>query len=62
MSLFKKSKNRPEPIFSFGESLGILAVILCILGYLIIFKQQEPQAPLFIAFVILAIYGHLRGF
>ncbi|MCH3921645.1 Na+/H+ antiporter NhaC family protein [Limosilactobacillus sp.] len=62
MSLFKKSANRPEPVFSFGESLAVLVVILCILGYLIIVRKQEPQAPLFIAFTFLAIYGRLRGF
>lgn len=62
MKLLKKSTNKPEPVLSFGESLLILAVILCILGYLIIVKRQEPQAPLFISFVLLAIYGHLRGF
>lgn len=57
-----KKNNHPEPTFSFGESLIVLIVILCILGYLIIFKQQEPQAPLFIAFTLLAVYGRLRGF
>ncbi|WP_251546547.1 Na+/H+ antiporter NhaC family protein [Limosilactobacillus caecicola] len=62
MSLFKKSAERKEPTFGFGESILILIVILCILGYLIIVKQQEPQAPLFIAFTILAVYGKLRGF
>ena len=62
MSLFKKDTNHPEPKFSFGESLLVLFGILCILGYLIIVKKQEPQAPLFISFMVLAVYGHLRGF
>ena len=62
MSIFKKSSNKPEPVFGFGESLAVLFVILCILGYLIIFENQEPQAPLFIAFTFLAVYGKLRGF
>ena len=62
MSIFKKSSQDAEPTFGFGESLAVLIVILCILGYLIIFKQQEPQAPLFIAFILLAVYGKLRGF
>ncbi|MCI1974435.1 MAG: sodium:proton antiporter [Limosilactobacillus sp.] len=62
MKLFTKSTDKPEPVFSFGESLAVLCAILCILGYLIIFKRQEPQAPLFISFVLLTIYGHLRGF
>lgn len=57
-----KKKNHLEPTFGFGESLTVLIVILCILGFLIIFKQQEPQAPLFIAFTLLAVYGRLRGF
>lgn len=58
----KKAINKPEPVLGFGESLLILVVILCILGYPIIFKHQEPQAPLFIAFVLLAVYGRIRGF
>ena len=64
MSLFKKSANKDkvEPKFSFGESLLVLIVILCILGFLIIVEKQEPQAPLFIAFIVLAVYGKLRGF
>lgn len=62
MSQLKNKKDRPEPVFSFGESIAILIVILCILGYLIIFQKQEPQAPLFIAFTLLAVYGRLRGF
>lgn len=62
MKLIKKASNKPEPVFSFGESLLILIVILGILGFLIIFEHQEPQAPLFISFVLLAIYGKLRGF
>ena len=64
MSLFKKSakKDKAEPNFGFGESLLVLIVILCILGFLIIVEKQEPQAPLFIAFIILAVYGRLRGF
>lgn len=64
MSIFKKSANQKheEPDLSFGESLIVLIVILCILGFLIIIKHQAPQAPLFIAFTFLAIYGKLRGF
>lgn len=64
MSIFKKSndKQQAEPDLSFGESLIVLIVILCILGLLIIIKHQQPQAPLFIAFTLLAIYGKLRGF
>ena len=62
MKATKKSLNQSEPTFGFGESLLILAGILCILGYLIIFKHQEPQAPLFISFVLLAVYGRIRGF
>ena len=65
MSIFKKSNNneqQTEPDLSFGESLIVLIVILCILGFLIIIKHQQPQAPLFIAFTLLAIYGKLRGF
>lgn len=54
--------SRPEPTLSFSESLIVLIVILCILGYLIIVKKQQPQAPLFIAFTLLAVYGRIRGF
>lgn len=62
MSLFKRHTDRPEPTLSFGESAVVLCAILCILGFLIIFEHQEPQAPLFISFVLLALYGKLRGF
>lgn len=62
MKTINKSKNSPEPVIGFSESLLILGVILCILGYPIIFKHQEPQAPLFISFVLLAVYGRIRGF
>ena len=62
MSLLKKKNDNTEPQFSFGESILVLVGILCILGYLIIVKKQEPQAPLFISFMVLALYGHLRGF
>ncbi|MGM9892006.1 Na+/H+ antiporter NhaC family protein [Limosilactobacillus sp.] len=62
MSVFKKSSDKAEPVLGFGESLVVLIVILCILGYLIIFEKQEPQAPLFIAFTVLAVYGKIRGF
>lgn len=62
MKLFKKWENRAEPHFSFIESICILLVIICILGYLIIVKAQQPQAPLFIVFTLLAVYGKLRGF
>ncbi|MCQ2570345.1 MAG: sodium:proton antiporter, partial [Limosilactobacillus sp.] len=62
MSLFKRHTDRPEPSLSFWESTVVLFVILCILGFLIIFEHQEPQAPLFISFVFLALYGKLRGF
>ena len=54
MKTINKSKNSPEPVIGFSESLLILGVILCILGYPIIFKHQEPQAPLFISFVLFA--------
>ena len=54
--------KKADPTIGFGESLAILVVILCILGYLIIVKKQEPQAPLFIAFTLLAVYGRIRGF
>ena len=56
--LIKKS----EPILGLGESIIVLAVILGILGFLIIGQHQEPQAPLLIAFVVLMVYGRLRGF
>lgn len=46
MSLLKKKNDNTEPQFSFGESILVLVGILCILGYLIIVKKQEPQAPL----------------
>lgn len=62
MSLFKRQAARPAPTLSFGESALVLLVILCLLGFLIIFEHQEPQAPLFISFVLLALYGKLRGF
>ena len=62
MKTINKSKNSPEPVIGFSESLLILGIILCILGYPIIFKHQEPQAPLFISFVLLAVYGRIRGF
>ncbi|WP_367342624.1 Na+/H+ antiporter NhaC family protein [Limosilactobacillus sp.] len=62
MHHLKKATDKPEPVFSFGESIAVLVVILCILGYLIICQKQEPQAPLFIAFTVLAVYGRLRGF
>lgn len=62
MKTINKSKNSSEPVIGFSESLLILGVILCILGYPIIFKHQEPQAPLFISFVLLAVYGRIRGF
>ncbi|MDO4903894.1 MAG: Na+/H+ antiporter NhaC family protein [Limosilactobacillus sp.] len=62
MNNIKKASDRVEPVFSFIESLLVLLVILCILGFLIIVEKQEPQAPLFISFVLLAIYGKLRGF
>jgi NhaC family Na+:H+ antiporter len=56
--LIKKS----EPILGLGESIIVLAIILGILGFLIIGQHQEPQAPLLIAFVVLMVYGRLRGF
>lgn len=62
MSLFKKSANHTDPVMGFGECIAVLVAILCILGYLIIVRQQEPQAPLFIAFTLLAVYGKVRGF
>lgn len=62
MKLLHKPARQSEPHFSFGESLLVLTAILCLLGYLIIFQHQEPQAPLFISFIFLAVYGRLRGF
>ena len=58
----KKSIRRSEPVFSLWESLLVLAGILGLLGFLIIIEHQEPQAPLLIAFVLLMVYGRLRGF
>lgn len=58
----KKKNSRPEPVLSLAESIVVLLAILGLLGFLIIIKQQEPQAPLLIAFVLLMIYGRLRGF
>ena len=58
----KKLINKSEPILGLGESIIVLAVILGILGFLIIGQHQEPQAPLLIAFVVLMVYGRLRGF
>lgn len=58
----KKLIKKSEPILGLGESIIVLAVILGILGFLIIGQHQEPQAPLLIAFVILMVYGRLRGF
>lgn len=60
MSLLKKKNDNTEPQFSFGESILVLVGILCILGYLIIVKKQEPQAPLFIFYIIYGI-GTLRS-
>ena len=58
----KKSIKKSEPILGLGESIIVLAIILGILGFLIIGQHQEPQAPLLIAFVVLMVYGRLRGF
>lgn len=58
----KKFKERVEPTFSLTECILVLVVILGLLGFLIIVEKQEPQAPLLIAFVILMLYGRLRGF
>ncbi len=58
----KKFKERVEPTFSLTECILVLIVILGLLGFLIIVEKQEPQAPLLIAFVILMLYGRLRGF
>lgn len=58
----KKLINKSEPILGLGESIIVLAIILGILGFLIIGQHQEPQAPLLIAFVVLMVYGRLRGF
>lgn len=58
----KKLIKKSEPILGLGESIIVLAIILGILGFLIIGQHQEPQAPLLIAFVILMVYGRLRGF
>lgn len=57
-----KLKNRVEPVFSFTESVIVLIVILSLLGFLIIIEHQEPQAPLLIDFVLLMLYGRIRGF
>ena len=58
----KKLIKKSEPILGLGESIIVLAFILGILGFLIIGQHQEPQAPLLIAFVVLMVYGRLRGF
>lgn len=58
----KKLIKKSEPILGLGESIIVLAIILVILGFLIIGQHQEPQAPLLIAFVVLMVYGRLRGF
>ena len=58
----KKVIKKSEPILGLGESIIVLAIILGILGFLIIGQHQEPQAPLLIAFVVLMVYGRLRGF
>ena len=58
----KKLIKKNEPILGLGESIIVLAIILGILGFLIIGQHQEPQAPLLIAFVVLMVYGRLRGF
>ena len=58
----KKLIKKSDPILGLGESIIVLAVILGILGFLIIGQHQEPQAPLLIAFVVLMVYGRLRGF
>lgn len=58
----KKLINKSEPILGLGESIIVLSIILGILGFLIIGQHQEPQAPLLIAFVVLMVYGRLRGF
>ena len=58
----KKLIKKSEPILGLGESIIVLAIILGILGFLIIGQHQEPQAPLLIAFVVLMVYGSLRGF
>lgn len=58
----KKLIKKSEPILGLEESIIVLAIILGILGFLIIGQHQEPQAPLLIAFVVLMVYGRLRGF
>ena len=58
----KKLIKKSEPILGLGESIIVLSIILGILGFLIIGQHQEPQAPLLIAFVVLMVYGRLRGF
>ena len=58
----KKLIKKSVPILGLGESIIVLAIILGILGFLIIGQHQEPQAPLLIAFVVLMVYGRLRGF
>ena len=58
----KKLIKKSEPILGLGESIIVLAIILGILGFLIIGQHQEPQATLLIAFVVLMVYGRLRGF
>ena len=58
----KKLIKKSEPILGLGGSIIVLAIILGILGFLIIGQHQEPQAPLLIAFVVLMVYGRLRGF
>src|SRR5699024_12558244 len=58
----KKLIKKSEHILGLVESIIVLAIILGILGFLIIGQHQEPQAPLLIAFVVLMVYGRLRGF
>ena len=58
----RKFDERVEPTFGLAEGSLVLIVILGLLGFLIIIEKQEPQAPLLIAFVILMLYGRLRGF
>ncbi len=58
----RKFDERVEPTFDLAEGSLVLIVILGLLGFLIIIEKQEPQAPLLIAFVILMLYGRLRGF
>lgn len=57
-----KKSERDKPNVGVFESIIVVIAILFILGYLIIFSGQSPQAPLLISVVALMLYGIIRGF